>query len=151
MTIERLVEDLFSLSRLLRPDRRPEMTPQQYWLLRHLRSTGPLSTGELAHALGITMGTATEACQRLEHAGLLTRERRTDDERIVQTALTEQGTVLIDILRQQKVDEVMHLLGVLNEQEQQELQRLVERVLEEAEARGFKDERKQNVPRKMKR
>ncbi|QBD76905.1 MarR family transcriptional regulator [Ktedonosporobacter rubrisoli] len=150
MTREQLIEDLFSLSRLLRPDRRQEMTPQQYWLLRHLRSAGPLKTGELARALGITMGTATEACQRLERAGLLTRQRQTNDERIVKIALTEEGIARIDALRQQKIDEVLQLLEVLDEQEQQELQRLVARLLATAEARGFRDERRQNIPRQTK-
>lgn len=143
MPTEELIEALFSLSRLLRPDRRPDMTPQQYWLLRHLRSTGPLRIGELSSALGVTAGTATEACKRLEAAGLLSRERRADDERVVQISLTEQGTALIDTLRQQKYEEVMQLLDVLAEHEQQELQCIVERLLQAAEARGFKDERRQ--------
>src|SRR5579864_9411357 len=76
MAIERLVEDLLLLSRLIRPLRRADMTPEQYWFLCHLRRTGPLSLGELAHALGITTGSATVASKRLEKARLLVRERQ---------------------------------------------------------------------------
>lgn len=50
--------------------------PQQYWLLRQLRRDGALNMGELVQALGITTGSATVACKRLEKAGLLTRERQ---------------------------------------------------------------------------
>lgn len=132
MTSERLIEDLFSLSRLLRPGRDSGMTPQQYWLLRQLSQAGSLSIGELAQALGITTGSATVACKRLEKAGLLTRERQVEDERIVQVALTEQGRAQIDSLRQRRREELARWLNVLDQHEQEELLNMVERLLEAA-------------------
>jgi DNA-binding MarR family transcriptional regulator len=137
MAIERLVEDLLLLSRLIRPLRRADMTPEQYWFLCHLRRTGPLSLGELAHALGITTGSATVASKRLEKADLLTRERQSDDERVVLVSLTDQGQALIDEWKRQKREAIAQLLGVLNQDEQQELQSLIERLLEAAEMQGF--------------
>jgi DNA-binding MarR family transcriptional regulator len=80
------------------------------------------------------------ACKRLEKTGLLTRERQTEDERIVQVALTDQGRSQIDALRQQKREALIQLLDVLDQPEQQELQRLVERLLEAAEAQGLRKE-----------
>lgn len=142
MASERLVEDLLTFSRLLRPIRGSGMTPQQYWLLRQLRRAGPLSTGELAQALGITNGSATVACQRLEKAGLLTRERQIEDERVVLVALTDQGRAQIDALRQQKREALAGLLNVLNQDEQEELQRMIDRLLEAAEAQGLREARK---------
>lgn len=141
MVSERLVEDLLSFSRLLRPGRGSGMTPQQYWLLRHLRRTGPLSIGELAQALGVTTGSATVACKRLEKAGLLTRERLSEDERVVQVALTEQGAAQIDALRQQKREALTAWLSVLEPCEQEELQRMIGRLLEAAEAQGLEEAR----------
>ena len=132
MTAERLVEDLLTFSRLLRPGRDSGMTPQQYWLLRQLRRDGPLSIGELAQALGITTGSATVACKRLEKAGLLTRERQAEDERIVRVALTEQGRVQIDDLRLKKREALAQWLNVLDQREQEELHGMVERLLEAA-------------------
>lgn len=137
MASEGLVEDLLSFSRLLRPMRGSGMTPQQYWLMRHLRKTGPLSIGELAQALGITTGSATVACKRLEKAGLVVRARQLDDERVVQVALTEQGHARIDALRQQKREALAQLLGVLDQCEQEALQRMIERLLEAAESQGL--------------
>lgn len=136
MASERLIEDLFSFSRLLRPRRGSGMTPQQYWLLRHLRQVGSLSIGELAQALGITTGSATVACKRLEKAGLLTRERQEEDERVVQVALTEQGRAQIDALRQQKREALAGWLNVLDQREQEELQCMIDRLLEAAEKQG---------------
>ncbi len=137
MASENLVEDLLSFSRLLRPMRGSGMTPQQYWLLRHLRKAGPLSIGELAQALGITTGSATVACKRLEKAGLLVRTRQLEDERVVQVALTEQGHARIDALRQQKREALAQLLSVLDQCEQEELQCMIERLLEASASQGF--------------
>lgn len=135
MASERLVEELISLARLLRPGRDSGMTPQQYWLLRQLRRDGSLSIGELAHRLGITTGSVTVACKRLERAGLLTRVRQHEDERIVQVALTEQGQEQIDALRQKRREELARWLDVLDQGEQEELLNMVERLLEAASAR----------------
>src|SRR5947209_17155854 len=137
MATERLSEDLLALARMLRTRRQADMTPQQFWLLRHLRRTGPLSIGELANALGITTGSATMACKRLEKADLVARQRQADDERVVQVALTEHGCAQIDLWRQSKVEAVTRLLDVLDMQEQQEFQRLIEHLLQAAEIQGF--------------
>ena len=96
-----------------------------------------MSIGELANALGVTTGSATMACKRLEKAGLLTRERQASDERIVHVILTEQGCAQIDAWRQSKLEAVATLLEVLDPQEQQAFQSLVERLIAAAEQQGF--------------
>src|SRR5438270_5840928 len=86
MALDHLVDDVLALYHLIRrashPVHRAEMTPEQYWLLRLLRRRESLSIGEVADALGITGSSATTACKRLERAGLVTRERQVDDERM---------------------------------------------------------------------
>lgn len=141
MVTERLAEELLSLAHILRPGRHADMTPQQYWLLRHLHHNGPTSISELANALGITMGSATVACQRLERAAFVTRERMAHDERVVQVALTEQGQALIEVWRKQRREALTQLLSVLDEREQEELHGLIERLRASAEAQGFGEER----------
>src|SRR5690348_16334823 len=137
MTSERLAEDLLTLSRMLRPLRRADMTPQQYWLLRHLRRSGPVSIGELANALGITTGSATTACKRLEKAGLVSRQRQAEDEREVQVALTDEGNAQMNEWRQRKLSSVIKLLEVLDAEDQQQFQNLIGRLLETAQTQGF--------------
>src|SRR5512133_2756859 len=136
MAIENLAEELLTLWRVLRgishPLKRAEMTPEQYWLLRVLNRASPLRIGELAGELGIATSSATAACKRLEKAGLLKRERQVDDERIVHVSLTAQGLAQIEAWRQRKREALAQLLSVLDEREQQELQRILERVLEAA-------------------
>jgi DNA-binding MarR family transcriptional regulator len=145
MTTERLAEELLILWRILRglshPVRRAEITPEQYWLLRLLSREGSLTIGELASKLGITTSSATAACKRLEKTGLLTRERQADDERIVRVALTAQGNARILVWRERKRQALTQLLCVLDEREQAEFQRLLERVLAAAGEQEFVEER----------
>jgi DNA-binding MarR family transcriptional regulator len=49
---------------------------------------------ELGTALHLDYGTLTPLLKRLEAAGYLSRRRRSDDERTVEVALTEEGTAL---------------------------------------------------------
>ncbi len=143
MATEQLAEDLLALWRLLRnlshPVRRAEMTPEQYWLLRLLHRAGSLSISELANELGIAISSATISCKRLEKAGLLTRERQLDDERVVRVTLTATGLARIDAWRQRKREALTRMLDVLDPQEQQALQNMIERVLESADTQAFED------------
>jgi DNA-binding MarR family transcriptional regulator len=137
VTPDRLVDDLLALYHTIRrashPVHRAEITPEQYWLLRLLRRRGTLSIGEVAEALGVTGSSATTACKRLEKAGLLTRKRQSDDERMVCVELTEQGHEQIEVWQQQRRAFLLQLLAPLDEQDQAELQRLLERMLEHIE------------------
>ncbi|MBX6763266.1 MAG: MarR family transcriptional regulator [Rubrobacteraceae bacterium] len=142
---ERLVEDLMSLWRILRgvtnPMKRGEITPQQYWLLRQLWREGPMSIGEIARSLGITQGSATSACQRLERAGMVRRERQAEDERVVLVELTEKGREQYEGWKRRRREVLSGLVSVLDEGEKRELSRLIERVLEAAEERVEEDRR----------
>lgn len=136
MATDRLVEDLLSLWRLLRvnthPVRRGEITPEQYWLLKLLNKRGELSIGELAEALSLTGSSVTTACKRLEKAGLLRRERQADgqDERVVLAMLTARGREQLEAWQQERRNALTQMLSPLTPSEQEELQRLIERILE---------------------
>ena len=137
MASERLAEDLLTLSRMLRTRRQTDVTPQQFWLLRQLQRNGSMSVGDLANVLGVTTGSATMACKRLEKAELLTRQRQVNDERIVHVTLTERGNAQIEAWRQSKLEAVAGLLKEFDMQEQQMFQSLVERLIAVAEQQGF--------------
>jgi DNA-binding MarR family transcriptional regulator len=70
----------------------------------------------------------------------LTRERQIEDERIVRVALTQEGQAQIDALRQKKREALAQWLDVLEQSEQAELQRMIEQLIESAEAQGLGDE-----------
>lgn len=140
MAAEQLIDDLQMLYHLIRrashPVKRAEMTPEQYWLLRLLRRRGTLSIGELAEILGVTGSSVTTACKRLEKVGFVTRERQSNDERIVRVMLTEQGNEQIEAWQQRRRDFLQTLLSPLDEEQQATLQDLLERILHESEQNG---------------
>ena len=136
---DQLVEDVLSLWRLLRrsthPARRGEVTLEQYWLLRLLRH-GPengLSIGELATRTGVGQSSITTACQRLEKAGLVSRVRDDQDERVVRVSLTHEGVAQLERWRREKRAVLTELLAPLHADERAELERLMRRVIDAAE------------------
>lgn len=139
MTSEPLVDELLTLWRFLQrashPVRRGEMTPERYWLLRVVNRRGPLSIGDLADVLGITPSSVTTACKRLETLGLLQRERQTDDERVVLVALTPDGVAQVEAWQQRRRELLSRLVGVLDPHEQEQMQRILARVLDAVAAR----------------
>lgn len=134
--MDHLVDDILALYHLIRrashPVHRAEITPEQYWLLRLLRRRGALSVGELAEALGVTGSSVTTACKRLEKAGLVIRERQSDDERMVRVMLTTQGHEQVEAWHQRRREIVVQWLATLEHDEQKMLQHLLERLLEGA-------------------
>jgi DNA-binding MarR family transcriptional regulator len=137
MAMDHLVDDILALYHLIRrtshPIHRGEITPEQYWLLRLLRRKGALSVGELAEALEVTGSSVTTACKRLEKAGLVTRERQSDDERMVHVMLTTQGHEHVEAWRQRRREIVVQWLAALESDEQEMLQHLLERLLKGAD------------------
>ena len=132
-TRDDLAEDLLGVWRHVRrvayPVYRGDLTPEQFWLLRHLHAAGPVSVGDLASALGVTQSAVTTACQRLERAGLATRSRDQDDERVVRVELTESGRTRLAEWRERKQAAVSPLLATLSPEETSELQRLLRKIL----------------------
>jgi DNA-binding MarR family transcriptional regulator len=139
-----LADDLLHLTRLMwrqsSPVRRGELTPEQFWLLRELGRNGPLSMRQLANGLGLTPSSVTTACKRLERDGLLTRERQDDDERVVMVALTRRGKHQLARWRLRRHEQAAQLLSPLGRADQSQLQRLLRRVLEEAQRVGLEVE-----------
>ena len=136
MEMERLIDHMFELYHLIRrashPVRRDGITQEQYWLMRRLSWAGAQSIGELADALGITSSSATTACKRLEKAELVIRERQLDDERMVRASLTDAGRERIAAWQQLRRELLARLLAPLDRQDQDELQRILEHILQAA-------------------
>lgn len=65
---------------------------QQFWVLGAL-SHGPRRMGELAECANTTQPSLTGIVDRLEERGLVERRRSPDDRRVVEVALTPEGTV----------------------------------------------------------
>ncbi|MFD9007047.1 MarR family winged helix-turn-helix transcriptional regulator [Streptomyces sp. NPDC059582] len=90
---------LYAASRAITGAYRPLLDPlgltyPQYLVLVALGEHGTMSVKDLVATLQLDYGTVTPLIKRLEANGLLTRRRRSDDERVVEVALTAEGIAL---------------------------------------------------------
>ncbi len=74
------------------------LTYPQYLVLVTLMEHPSMTSGALARALKLDAGTLTPLLKRLAAAGLILRERRQEDERVVDVSLTKEGWALHDAL-----------------------------------------------------
>jgi len=74
-----------------------DLTPQQYNVLRLLRTVHPggLPTLALAERLVSRAPDITRILDKLEECGLVTRDRPRDNRRVVRIAITEKGLALL--------------------------------------------------------
>jgi MarR family transcriptional regulator, organic hydroperoxide resistance regulator len=133
---DQLLDGLFAIWRVMRrsisTNQRSTLTLEQFWLLRQLLQNGPMPIGELATALGITPGSVTIACKRLEKDGHVTRDRQAYDERIVRVALTSEANTILESWLAHRREVFAQFLERLEPHEQENLMNMIERVLEVA-------------------
>jgi DNA-binding MarR family transcriptional regulator len=79
---------------------REKLTPQQHQALLVIRASPAevASVGRLAERLRIRHNTAVELAQRLETAGLITRQQSPDDGRSVLLRLSATGAAKLEVL-----------------------------------------------------
>lgn len=83
-----------------------------------LESDGPLSMGELADALDVSLPSATGIVTRMEVRGLVERTREASDRRVVRVRLTEAGRAVPEELDLVRHEHLAALVGALTPAEQ---------------------------------
>lgn len=113
---------LNDFERMLKPY---EITGTQYNVLRILRGAEPngLCRNEVAERLVNRMPDATRLLDRMEEAGLVTRERAESDRRLVTTRITKEGMRLVNSLDDEVVSQHEKGLGHLS---RKDLEKLIE-------------------------
>ena len=104
-----------------------DLTGAQYNVLRILRGAGPdgLSCREIGERMINRESDVTRMLDRLEARELITRERQTDDRRVVLTFITELGVDLLKELDEPVNDLHLSLMGHLSEKELESLLKLL--------------------------
>jgi DNA-binding MarR family transcriptional regulator len=93
-----LLPSVAVLTRLLTSQLGGELSRTELGLLNTL-SGAPRRITELAELERLAQPTLTQLVQRLEQQGFVTRERQTDDGRVVLVSLTEAGAAALDDFR----------------------------------------------------
>jgi DNA-binding MarR family transcriptional regulator len=75
-----------------------DLTISQLRLMVKLRRSGALSMRQVAESFQVSQTAATGLVERVERRGFLERRHRSDDRRVVECHLTEDGNALLDEL-----------------------------------------------------
>lgn len=130
LTLQRVADELTGEAAAVLRDY--GVTPTQYNALRILRGAGAegLPTTEVGQRLIKREPDVPRLLERLALAGLVHRERSTDDRRVTRCSLTDAGHELL--LRLDRVVPPLHeaQFAMLSEEERIQLVRLVDRVRE---------------------
>ena len=106
--LRRIVRALQSYSQGVRA--RYGLTGPQLWALKTLQRSGPLTIGGLADALAVHQSSMSVLLDRLAERGLITRERRADDQRVVDVQLTRRGRAMAEDAPEAAQGRLLHAL-----------------------------------------
>ena len=90
------------------------LTMTEFSVLMVLHHAGPTPLGELSERILLTGASTTYTVKKLEKRGLIAREQRSEDKRVVMGVITEKGRVLaskIAPLHATELAEAMHRLS----------------------------------------
>jgi DNA-binding MarR family transcriptional regulator len=112
-----------------------ELTFGQMRLLFLLSKHGPSPVSRVAEWLHVGLPSASGVVDRVEKHGLVSRQHRLDDRRVVECTLTDAGRQLIEEIAGMRREIMRQTLGVLSEEELAELTRLIKILLERSKQR----------------
>ena len=117
------------LTRLLLRQVDAELSRTELGLLRTL-SDGPRRITELAELEGLAQPTMTILIKQLEQEGLVRRERRSDDGRVVLVDLTENGRVALEDYRERVTEAIGEYLAEISDEQVDQLAAATETLAE---------------------
>jgi MarR family 2-MHQ and catechol resistance regulon transcriptional repressor len=109
---------------------RHQLTAPQFSVLDILAEHGPLPLHEIGKALLVSGGNVTCVVDNLEKAGLVARERDTQDRRVIRAALTSAGAAKLAEMRPAYDARVAELTAGLTDMEQAILLQLLRKLAE---------------------
>jgi MarR family 2-MHQ and catechol resistance regulon transcriptional repressor len=104
------------------------LTTPQFGVLETLGHLGQMLTGELSRKRLVSGGNVTVVVDNLIKQGLVERKVCAEDRRQIYVQLTAKGRRLFEKIFPKHVEFVQSLAGVLSEDEQQELGRLLKKL-----------------------
>jgi DNA-binding MarR family transcriptional regulator len=102
-----------------------DLTLAQVRTLFLIAHDAPLSMGRIAEILRVSVASASGIVERLERHGLVVREHRTDDRRVVECVPSDAGRRLIDEMSGRRLEMARRALAVLAPDELAEFHRLI--------------------------
>ena len=121
----KLIRAVESLNSILNASLSKEgLTESQFGVLEALFHLGPMSQKNIGSKLLKSGGNITLVIDNLEKRGLVIRRRGVVDRRYYNIQLTDKGRKLIESIFPKQLNIITGEIGILNENEQNELQRM---------------------------
>jgi len=108
----------------------------QGFILFHLWHHDGIAQNVIAHALHVSPATMTNTLQRMERDGWITRQRDSEDQRIVRVHLTEKAKALHEEVRASFRDLEREVTSVLTKDERETLRELLVKLHEHLAPEG---------------
>jgi DNA-binding MarR family transcriptional regulator len=114
-------------------DRDVGVSPPTYFILQMLSVEDGISQGDISRLFGEDPARVTRLAKLMEGEGLIERARDPDDNRVVRMHLTPEGRRAFELAYGRSEAFRSRISSTLNEEEQQELQRLLGKVIKAME------------------
>ena len=101
----------------------------QFWALHYINTAGIITVNELATALNRSKSTTSALLDRLSTAGLVRRNQRTTDRRVVEISLTSKGSSLIKKLVENRKNGIRKTYGILTGTERALHKEMLEKII----------------------
>jgi DNA-binding MarR family transcriptional regulator len=135
-----MVADVAAMRARLSADIPADISPKLVPTLLHLARRGgtPMTVGDLAEGLGVSLGWASRVADEMVSIGFLNRIRQNRDRRVVQLHLTERGIELGERLWLYREGAIAAALGEASPNERQVISQFLRRLTAELELRTSK-------------
>jgi DNA-binding MarR family transcriptional regulator len=107
-----------------------DLTFGQMRLLFLLSKHGPSPVSRVAEWLDVGLPATSGIVDRVERHGLVARQHRQDDRRVVECALTDKGRQLIEEIGGMRREMIRETVEVLSDEELADFARLIRTILE---------------------
>ncbi len=98
-----------------------DITPPQFNALLVLVFHGNLTMGELCRRLYLASSTVTDLIDRMENAGLVARERDTDDRRVIRLKVLDKGHELVREVMDARLSYLSSVMNRIDDEKRQSL------------------------------
>jgi DNA-binding MarR family transcriptional regulator len=115
------------------------VSPTQLRALTAVGRYGELNLSQLAEALGALPSSASRLCDRLEAAGLLTRDTGRASRRAVSLRLTPDGEALLEQAKTSRQEQIAAVLGSMSPEARADLSQGLTAFQQAAEPEGLPD------------
>ena len=102
-----------------------DLTPTQFYALHWSNSADGKTLGEVSERLLCTPSNVTRVVDLLVRRGLLSRERDSEDRRVVRVYRTPAGQKLYEEVSRTYIDSILERIGALSDKEHVTLQELL--------------------------